>query len=132
MSYDITANIKKNGQTTYTARVRKNGVAKTATFKRKSDCNEWAIMTEQKILESIHLPHRMIEEEKPIENHTLIEAIERYKKTVLIHKAKATQIAATQIGETCHLNHWINSLGKDLDISKITPAHLNQKRDQIL
>ncbi len=40
MSFDIKVHQKKNGETTYTARIRKNGVSETAKFKRKMDAKD--------------------------------------------------------------------------------------------
>ena len=63
----------KTGEVTYSARIRKQGVASLyATFSRKTDADAWIQEQERKIRLGIHL------ESTQAEKHTFAEAVERY------------------------------------------------------
>jgi len=117
------ANIEKRttqeGNTTYRVKVRLKGFpAQSATFERLTDARRWAQNTESAIREGRHF------KTTEAKRHTLLEAIERYKKTVLPLKPKSQKDQLVQI------NWWAEQLG-NYTLADVTPSLIAQYREKL-
>lgn len=108
----------KDGSYSYKVEVRKKGFPpQRATFKRKTDANKWARQTESAIEEGRYF--KTTEARK----HTLSDAINRYKKSVLPEKKDSRKQGA-------QLDWWRDNLGA-YTLADITPALLGEARDDL-
>lgn len=110
---------KRQGKsgTRYMAVVRREGQARTATFRTKSEVVKWAGLIEAEITKGKHLPSM---ESK---RRSVRDLMTRYKETV-IPKQK------DQRNPKRHADYWIDRLG-NLKLSRLSPAILVEARDEL-
>lgn len=114
----IQKRIKKDGTTSYRVEVRLKGFPpQRATFERKTDAKTWASNTESAIREGRYF--RTTESRK----HTLANAIDRYKESVLPTKKD-------QRKQKLQLDWWRQELGA-YTLADVTPALLAESRDKL-
>jgi len=117
----IDERIDSDGKVSYRVRIRIKGhPSLSQTFSRKTDAKEWATRTEAAIKEKRYFP--LAEARR----HSLKEAIERYRRTVLSRKAPSNIPT-----EDARLRWWEEQLG-DFTLDQITPALLTECRDRLL
>lgn len=75
----------KDGKRRYRVRVRVNGCYRSATFRRKAHADSWASKEEERAYSSRLLP---VEQAQV---RTFAEAVEKYEREVLRHKARNTE-----------------------------------------
>lgn len=103
----------KHGNTTFQAQVRIQGhPPQSATFERKSDAKHWAAKVETEIRSG----KSVRSQRTPA--HSLNEAIERYKNSVLVDKARGGE------DERAPLRWWADQLGV-MSLTHITPDHIS-------
>ena len=113
----IEKRISKDGKTSYRVKIRIKGFPdQTATFTKLSIAKDWIARTETKIKEGKYIS------EIQARKYTVSEIIERYKKTVLIHKKSIQQDWNSQ------LNWWNDKIGQ-YTLADVTPALISQMRD---
>jgi signal recognition particle subunit SEC65 len=109
------------GGVSFHVQVRIKGHApETATFRRLTDARRWAQQTEAAIREGRHFPR------SAARAHTLAEAIDRYMKTILPHKAKHTVDV-----QNPQLAWWQAQIGH-LSLADVIPAIVAEQRDILL
>ena len=108
------------GRKRYRVQIKLKGFpAQNATFERKTDAKEWAKRTESAMKEGRHF--KTMESKK----HTVGEAIERYKKSVLPTKG------SHQPNQKIQLGYWKERIG-DYTLADCTPALIAEVRDELL
>lgn len=108
------------GEVSYRVKIRIKGYpVVTGTFDKKAKANDWIQKTEQKIKDGKY------QSEENSKNYTVNDIIERYVKTVLIHKKS---IQADWEGQ---LKWWNKQIG-EYTLNKITPALLSEVRDTLI
>ena len=108
-----------DGSISYRVDVRLKGFpAQRATFKRLTDARNWGKQTESAIQEGRYF--KTTEARK----HTLNDAIERYKESILPSKKD-------QRKQKSQLEWWKKELGV-YTLADVTPALIGEKRDQLL
>jgi len=114
----IRSRTNKNGATSYRVDVRLKGFPpQRATFKRLTDAKKWAQQTEAAIREGRYF--KTTEARK----HTLSEAIDRYKDSVLPAKRDWKK-------QSAQLDWWKQELGA-YTLADVTPALLGETRDKL-
>ncbi|MCU7801944.1 MAG: site-specific integrase [Candidatus Thiodiazotropha sp. (ex Lucinoma borealis)] len=109
---------KQNGSTSYRVDVRLKGFPpQRATFSRLTDAKKWAGQTEAAIREGRYF--RTTEARK----HTLADAIDRYKESVLPAKKDGRK-------QKAQLDWWRGELGA-YTLADVTPALLGESRDKL-
>jgi integrase len=117
---NIEKRTNKKGETSFRVKIRIKGhPVVTATFDKQAKAKDWIQITEQKIKDGKY----GIEENS--KKYTVNDIINRYIKTVLIHKGKIKQDWEGQ------LKWWSNQIG-EYALNKITPALLSETRDILL
>lgn len=110
------------GKIRYRARVRLRGFPEyTQTFKRKTDADEWAQAKEADLKRGFHVAS------PEAARRTLGDAVDRYIKHTLPHKARAKdkkKVEAT-------LKLWKGELG-GLAVSNVTPARIGEVQERWL
>lgn len=107
-----------DGSISYRVDVRLKGFpAQRATFKRLTDAKKWAQQTESSIREGRYF------KTTEARRHTLAEAIERYKESVLPSKRD-------QKKQSAQLDWWKQELGA-YTLADVTPAVLGEARDKL-
>lgn len=105
------------GKVSYRVKIRIKGFPdQTATFTKLSMAKDWIARTETKIKDGKYFS------EIQARKYTVSEIIERYKKTVLIHKK------SIQSDWTSQLNWWNEKIGK-YTLADVSPALISQMRD---
>ena len=108
----------KDGSTSYRVDVRLKGFPpQRATFKRLTDAKKWAQQTEAAIREGRYF------KTTEARRHTLAEAIDRYKDSVLPAKRDHKK-------QSAQLDWWRNELGA-YTLADVTPALLGETRDKL-
>lgn len=117
--HDIQKRQKKNGDYTYTARIRVKGYpTMTATFDKKKLAILWVQENESKLKLGIHI------QTPESKKHTLNDLITRYETNEL-PKRKSDQEKFKM-----HLNWWGSELGSYY-LNKITPAMLTECKEKL-
>lgn len=107
----IETRIDSSGNKSYRAKVRQKGhPSQSATFKRLTDAKRWATQTEAAIREGRHFKH--VEAKR----HTLLEAIERYRRERLPKLKDAKKRSRL-------LDWWVNEVGSYL-LADLSPARI--------
>ena len=113
----IEKRISKDGKTSFRVKIRIKGFPdQTATFTKLTMAKDWVARTETKIKDGKYLS------EIQARKYTVSEIIDRYKKTVLVHKKSIQQDWTSQ------LNWWDNKIGQ-YTLADVTPALISQMRD---
>jgi len=117
----IEKRVGRHGKTTYRVKVRlKDKGHVSRTFDKMTLARNWAQKTEVDIRERRYFP------EAESRRHTLAEAIARYRRDVLPHKA-----ATNQTTEESRLRWWEERLGP-LTLDQVTPPVIIACRDELL
>lgn len=115
---NIRSRTKKDGSVSYRVDIRLKGFPpQRATFHRLTDAKRWVQQTEAAIREGRYF--KTTEARK----HTLAQAIEKYKESVLPSKRDHKKQAA-------QLNWWKQELGA-YTLAEVTPAVLGEARDKL-
>ena len=115
---NIRSRARKDGSISYRADIRLKGFpTQRATFHRLTDAKRWVQQTEAAIREGRYF--KTTEARK----HTLEEAIERYKESVLPSKRD-------QKKQSAQLDWWKQELG-EYTLADISPALLGETRDKL-
>ena len=110
-----------NGTTVFHVQIRLKGYpTQTASFRRLTDARKWAARKESDLREGRHFPGTVAK------RHTVADAIDRYRGTVLPHKAQGS-IGA----QRPQLRWWQERIGH-LRLSDLTPAHIAECRDALV
>ena len=113
----IEKRVSSEGKLSYRVKIRLKGYpTQTATFDKLTLAKEWIARTETKIKDGKYFT------EIQARKHFVWEVIDRYKRTVLIHKK------AIQSDWNSQLNWWNNRIGKYC-LADVTPALISQMRD---
>src|SRR2546422_4940649 len=107
----------RDGKLVYRVKVRRRGQPnQTATFKRKTDADNWAKIQEVAILEGRHF------KASEAKKHTVAEAIDRYLRDT--PKSRDARDRQRQ------LTWWREQLGR-YTLADLTPARIASARDQL-
>jgi integrase len=108
------------GDTSYRVRIRMKGHKPVSeTFSKLTIAKNWARETEQKIKDGKY------QSEENSKSHTVNDIIDRYVKTVLVHKGNIKQDWEGQ------LKWWSDKIGH-YSLNKVTPALLSETRDILI
>ena len=115
--HDIQKRQKKNGEVSYTARIRVKGYpTMTATFKKKQQAQVWIQENESKMKLGRHI------QTSEAKKHTLSELIDRYIENELPKRKSDINKFKMQ------LNWWQNKIGSYY-LSRLTPAVLTETKE---
>lgn len=116
----IEKRISSSGETSYRVKIRLKGYpTQTATFTKLSLAKEWVARTEIKIKDGKYIS------EIKAKKHLVSDVIDRYVKTVLVHKKSIKQDWNSQ------LNWWNNKIGQ-YTLADVTPSLISEMRDILL
>lgn len=110
----------KDGTTHYRVRIRIKGHKPVSkNFKTLTHAKQWKRVTEGQIEEGLYLSFSKADQ------YTLSNAIDRYRKEILPHKAKDYKNVER------HLNYWEKELGH-LKLNHLTPSVITEAREHFL
>ena len=117
---NIQKRISKDGKVSYRVLIRLKGFpSHSATFSNVTKAKDWASRTENKIKDGKY--HTEIKSRK----FNVSDIIDKYKKTVLIHKPKIKKDWESQ------LNWWENKIGR-YTLADVTPSLISETRDILI